>query len=68
MSEPSRTIYNAGEFARHPRSGLEATKRIVASIRAGRPGDDATAYAATLSNDGEARARIAAFITRRNRV
>ena len=57
----------ADEIARHPRAGLEATKRIVATIRAGRSGVEATAYAATLSNDGEARARIAAFIARKKR-
>jgi enoyl-CoA hydratase/carnithine racemase len=55
----------ATEIARHPRAGLVAIKAIVADIRAGRPADEARAYAATLHGDAEARARIAAFIGRR---
>ena len=55
----------AAEVARHPRGGLAATKAIVADIRAGRPGDAARAYAATLRADPEAQARIAAFLKRK---
>ncbi|HEV8458778.1 MAG TPA: enoyl-CoA hydratase/isomerase family protein [Methylomirabilota bacterium] len=56
----------AAEIARNPRGGLAATKAIVADIRAGRPGDAAQAYAAALRADPEARARIAAFVKRKN--
>jgi len=55
----------AAEVARHPRGGLAATKAIVAKIRAGRRGDAARAYAATLTTDAEARARIAAFVAKK---
>ncbi len=55
----------AAEVARHPRGGLAATKAIVADIRAGRSGDAGRAYAATLSADPEARARIAAFVAKK---
>jgi enoyl-CoA hydratase/carnithine racemase len=55
----------AAEVARHPRGGLAATKAIVADIRAGRAGDAARAYAAALSADPEARARIAAFVAKK---
>lgn len=55
----------AAEVARHPRGGLAASKAIVADIRAGRRGDAAQAYAAALSADPEARARIAAFIAKK---
>jgi enoyl-CoA hydratase/carnithine racemase len=55
----------AAEVARHPRGGLAATKAIVADIRAGRSGDAARAYAAALSADPEARARIAAFVAKK---
>jgi len=55
----------AAEIARNPRGGLAATKAIVADIRAGRPGDAARAYAATLRADPEAQARIAAFLKRK---
>lgn len=51
----------ADAIARHPRGGLAATKAVVAAIRAGRPGAEAQAYAASLRTDAEARARIAAF-------
>ena len=57
----------AAEVARHPRGGLAATKAIVADIRAGRSGDAAQAYAAALSADPDARARIAAFVAKRTR-
>lgn len=54
----------AGEIARHPRGGLAASKTIVADIRAGRPGAESEAYAAALTQDEAAKARIAAFIAR----
>jgi enoyl-CoA hydratase/carnithine racemase len=57
----------AAEIARHPRGGLAATKAIVADIRAGRSGDPAQAYAATLRADEQARARIAEFLARRRK-
>ena len=57
----------AAEVARHPRGGLTATKAIVADIRAGRSGDAGQAYAAALSADPEARARIAAFVAKKRR-
>ncbi len=55
----------AAGIARHPRSGLAAIKTVVAGIRAGRPGAEAQAYAATLRCGEGARARIAAFLARR---
>jgi enoyl-CoA hydratase/carnithine racemase len=55
----------AAEVARHPRGGLAATKAIVADIRAGRSGEAARAYAAALSTDPDARARIAAFVAKK---
>jgi enoyl-CoA hydratase/carnithine racemase len=55
----------AAGIARHPRGGLAATKAIVADIRAGMSGDAAQAYAAALRRDKGARARIAAFLARR---
>ena len=57
----------AADVARHPRGGLAATKAIVADIRAGRSGDAPRAYAAALSADPEARARIAAFVAKKAR-
>jgi enoyl-CoA hydratase/carnithine racemase len=51
----------AEAIARHPRGGLAATKAVVAAIRAGRPGAEAQAYAASLRGDAETRARLAAF-------
>jgi enoyl-CoA hydratase/carnithine racemase len=57
----------AAETARHPRAGLAATKAIVADIRAGRPGAEAPPYAAALTTDAEARARIADFIARKKK-
>jgi enoyl-CoA hydratase/carnithine racemase len=53
-------------IARHPRGGLSATKAIVADIRAGKSGDAAQAYAAALRRDKGARARIAAFVAKKN--
>ncbi|HLF49667.1 MAG TPA: enoyl-CoA hydratase/isomerase family protein, partial [Methylomirabilota bacterium] len=52
----------AAEIARHPRGGLAASKAIVADLRAGQPAAEAEAYAAALSQDEAAKARIAAFI------
>ena len=57
----------AAEVARHPRGGLAATKAIVADIRAGRSGGAAQAYAAALSADPEAKARIADFVAKKRR-
>ena len=54
----------AAEIARHPRSGIAATKSVIADIRAGRTGAEAQAYAAALRADPEARARIAAFVAK----
>jgi len=47
-----------------PRGGLAATKGIVANIRAGKSARAAETYAALLTRDKEARARIASFISR----
>jgi enoyl-CoA hydratase/carnithine racemase len=55
----------AADITRHPRGGLAATKAIVADIRAGRSGDAARAYAASLRRDKDARARIADFVAKR---
>lgn len=55
----------ATTIARHPRPGLAATKAIVAGLRAGGHGGEAEAYAAALRSDPEARARIAAFVSRK---
>jgi enoyl-CoA hydratase len=55
----------AASIARHPRGGLAATKAIVADIRAGKSGNAAQAYAATLRRNKDARARIAAFIEKK---
>jgi enoyl-CoA hydratase/carnithine racemase len=57
----------AAQITRHPRAGLAATKSVVAEIRAGRRGPEARAYAATLRDDPEARARIAAFVARKHK-
>jgi len=54
----------AGEIAKLPHSGLAATKKIVASIRAGNPGGEAEAWAGTLKTEA-ARERLAAFASRR---
>ena len=67
---PDGTLAAAAEelaagIARHPRSGLAASKAIVADIRAGKSGNAAQAYAAALRRDKGARARIAAFITKK---
>jgi enoyl-CoA hydratase len=55
----------AAHVARLPRAGLAATKAVVAEVRAGRPGAEAQAYAATLRGDAGARARIASFASRK---
>ena len=55
----------AAEIARHPRGGLAATKAVVAAIRAGRAGGAGRAYAAVLGRDGEARSRIADFLSKK---
>ena len=54
----------AEEIARSPRAGLAATKRIVRALRAGEPGGESRAYAATLDTP-PARALIAEFLARR---
>lgn len=54
----------AREIARAPRAGLAATKRIVASLRAGQPGREPEAYAAALGTV-DAQARLQAFFARR---
>ena len=56
----------AALIAGHPRAGLAATKSVVAEIRASRSGAEARAYAAALQDGPEARARIAAFIARKD--
>ena len=55
----------AAEIARHPSSGIAATKSVIADIRAGRTGAEAQAYAVALRGDPEARARIAAFVAKK---
>jgi enoyl-CoA hydratase/carnithine racemase len=57
----------AAEIARSPRAGLEATKTIVRALRTGAPGDEPRAYGATLRTSPEARERIAAFVSRRQK-
>jgi enoyl-CoA hydratase/carnithine racemase len=55
----------AREIAAAPRAGLEATKRILRTLRpAGRDGEP-EAYGAALRTSPEARARIRAFVTRK---
>ncbi len=63
----SATNELAAGLAQHPRGGLAATKAIVADIRAGKLGDAAQAYAASLRRDKDARARIAAFVAKRKK-
>ena len=62
----------AGELAAGisalPRGGLAATKGIVANIRAGKPARAAETYAALLTRDKEARARIASFMSRMKKI
>ena len=55
----------AREIARAPRAGLAATKRIVASLRAGQAGREPEAYATALGTV-EAQARLQAFLARRS--
>ena len=57
----------AAEIARSPRGGLEATKRIVAAIRAGGSGREAEGYAAALRTSPAARDRIKEFASRKKR-
>jgi len=58
------TVELTAGIAALPRGGLAATKGIVANIRAGKPARAAEAYAALLTRDKDARARIAAFMAR----
>src|SRR5213594_1675624 len=55
----------AAEIARSPRGGLEATKKIVAAIRAGGSGREAEGYAAALRTSPAARERIREFASRK---
>jgi enoyl-CoA hydratase len=55
----------AAEIARSPRSGLSATKEIVASIRSGGPGREAEGFAAALRTSPAARERIQHFASRK---
>ena len=57
----------AAEIARSPRGGLEATKKIVAAIRAGGSGREAEGYAAALRTSPAARERIREFASRKKR-
>ena len=57
----------AGEIARSPRDGLEATKKIVAAIRAGGAGGEAVGYAAALRTSPAARERIREFASRKKK-
>ena len=57
----------AADIARSPRGGLEATKRIVAAIRAGGNGREAEGYAAALRTSPAARERIREFASRKKR-
>lgn len=54
----------AREIAESPREGLAATKRIVAALRAGRPGREPEEYADALGSEA-ARRRVRGFIDRR---
>ena len=62
----ARAAELAERIARHPRVGLAASKIAVAEIRAGRPGGAARAYSAAL-RDPDTRARLLAFVARRDR-
>ena len=57
----------ASRIAAHPGAALARTKAVIAETRAGRSGGEARAYADTLIDDEEARARIAGFVARRDR-
>ena len=57
----------AEELARIPRGGLAATKALVREIRAGERGREPEAYGAALRTGEAARARIEAFLARRDR-
>jgi enoyl-CoA hydratase/carnithine racemase len=54
----------AAEIAASPREGLASTKEILATIRAGSPGDEPRSYGAALKTSESARARINAFAAR----
>jgi len=56
----------AREIAASPRTGLAATKEVVAALRAGRSGREPEAYAAALATS-PARARLTAFADRKRR-
>jgi len=55
----------AAEIARSPRPGLEATKQVVAALRAGAGGREPEAYGAALRTNPAARERLQAFVDRR---
>jgi enoyl-CoA hydratase len=57
----------ATDIARSPRSGLAATKEIVAAIRAGARGREAEGYGAALRTSPAARERIREFASRKKR-
>lgn len=57
----------ASEIARSPRSGLAATKEIVAAIRSGASGREAEGYAAALRTSPAARERIRDFARRKKK-
>ncbi len=56
----------AAEIARSPRSGLSATKEIVAALRRGAPGEEPRRYGDALRTSEAARARLAEFVARRH--
>ncbi len=57
----------AADIARAPRTGLAATKAIVAAIRRGERARGPEAYGAALRTSPEARARIRAFVERKRK-
>lgn len=57
----------AAEIARSPRSGLSATKEIVAAIRSGGSGREAEGYATALRTSPAARERIREFASRKKK-
>src|SRR2546427_734472 len=57
----------AADIARAPRTGLAATKEIVAAIRRGERACGPEAYGAALRTSPEARARIRAFVERKRK-
>ena len=62
LSETAATW--AQEIARSPRGGLAATKQIVADLRAGHPGREPEAYAATLRTRRSPRPASGRFLQR----